>query len=237
MVRHIYAPNHLDSSNPCNYVTDTTEGDNRKENLKKPMSGKLLISLTGAKHIEHPTLQAGARRASKPPAYETTVVFRIEGTPRAQSHPSRTDRWNEDFTIDVDKANEIEIALYDKVVGSNATQPSVPVGFLWMRISDIVEAQRRQKVEMEVGQGGWVTAGAMPGGGASGPGRSGMGGQGGMGGMGGGDMTIAPIGGGPVGAGGGVQEGIQGIFTVEPEGAIAMTVSFGEFLFLLGMRF
>ncbi|KAG8688295.1 Serine/threonine kinase [Ceratobasidium sp. 395] len=206
---------------------DTTEGEHRKENLKKPMSGKLLISLTGAKHIEHPTLTSANRRPSKPPAYETTVVFRIEGTPRAQSHPSRTDRWNEDFTIDVDKANEIEIALYDRVVGSSATQPSVPVGFLWMRISDIVEAQRRQKVEMEVGQGGWVTAGAMPG--QGGPGRGGAGGAGGMGGgMGGGDMPVAPIGGGggTIGAGGGAPEGIQGIFTIEPEGAITMTVSF-----------
>ncbi|KAG9085648.1 Serine/threonine kinase [Ceratobasidium sp. UAMH 11750] len=204
---------------------DTTEGEHRKENLKKPMSGKLLISLTGAKHIEHPTLTAANRRPSKPPAYETTVVFRIEGTPRAQSHPSRTDRWNEDFTIDVDKANEIEIALYDKVVGSSAAQPSVPVGFLWMRISDIVEAQRRQKVEMEVGQGGWVTAGARHG--QAGPGRGGPGGAGGMGGgMGGGDMPVAPVGGGTIGAGGGAPEGIQGIFTVEPEGAIAMTVSF-----------
>ncbi|QRW06533.1 Serine/threonine-protein kinase [Ceratobasidium sp. AG-Ba] len=181
---------------------DTTEGEHRKENLKKPMSGKLLISLTGAKHIEHPTLTSAARRTPKPPAFETTVVFRIEGTPRAQSHPSRTDRWNEDFTIDVDKANELEIALYDKAVGSSATQPSVPVGFLWMRISDIVEAQRRQKVEMEVGQGGWVTAGAMPGQAGSARGSVGPGGPGG--GMAGGDMPVAPLGG----------------------GAIAMTVSF-----------
>ncbi|KAH7336912.1 hypothetical protein B0J17DRAFT_695528 [Rhizoctonia solani] len=202
---------------------DTTEGEHRKENLKKPMSGKLMISLTGAKHIEHPTLQAATRRASKPLAYETTVVIRIEGTPRAQSHPSRTDRWNEDFTIDVDKANEIEIALYDKAVGSAATQPSTPIGFLWMRISDIVEAQRRQKVEMEVGQGGWVTAGAM-GGSSVGPARGSAGA--GLGGMGGGDMTIAPLAGAPMGGGASAQEGISGVFTVEPEGAIAMTVSF-----------
>jgi hypothetical protein len=212
-------------------ILDTTEGEHRKENLKKPMSGKLMISITGAKHIEHPTLQAGARRTGKTPAYETTVVIRIEGTPRAQSHPSRTDRWNEDFTIDVDKANEIEIALYDKAVGSAATQPSIPVGFLWMRVSDIVEAQRRQKVEMEVGQGGWVTAGAMPGGGSMGQARAGVGGAGGgMGGMGGGDMTIAPLGGAPMGGAGPAQEGISGVFTVEPEGAIAMTVSFGQFI-------
>ncbi|QRW20251.1 protein kinase C [Rhizoctonia solani] len=169
--------------------------------------GKLMISLTGAKHLEHPTLQAGARRASKNPAYETTVVIRIEGTPRAQSHPSRTDRWNEDFTIDVDKANEIEIALYDKAVGSAATQPSTPIGLLWMRISDIAEAQRRQKVDMEVGQGGWVTAGAM-GGGSVGQGRA-----------------VQALG-APIGGGAPSQEGISGVFTVEPEGAIAMTVSF-----------
>ncbi|CCO29181.1 classical protein kinase C [Rhizoctonia solani AG-1 IB] len=92
-----------------------------------------------------------------------------------------------------------------------------------MRISDIVEAQRRQKVDMEVGQGGWVTAGAM-GGGSMGQGRGS--GGGGLGSMGGGDMTIAPLAGAPMGGGAPAQEGISGVFTVEPEGAIAMTVSF-----------
>ncbi len=92
------------------------------------------------------------------------MSLKVEGTQLARSHPSRTDRWNEDFEITVDKANEVEIVVSDKSAGdkSAAESQGVPIGLLWIRISDLVEALRRQKVGMDSGQG-WVTAGAMPG--------------------------------------------------------------------------
>ncbi|EMD39990.1 hypothetical protein CERSUDRAFT_112235 [Gelatoporia subvermispora B] len=193
----------------------------RKDNLRsKALSGKLLVTLKGARELDHAlVVSSRSRSASKP--IETYVSFKIEGTERYRSHPSRTDRWMDDFEITIDKANEVEIAVYDKQVGE--AHP-VPIGLLWIKISDLVEAQRRQKVMMESGQGGWVTAGAMSGGDSSsmgvGPGALG-------------DMNS------PVGLGDsrvvnpppsmpptGQSEGIDAWFSVEPAGALALHINF-----------
>lgn len=69
--------------------------------------------------------------------------------------------------MDVDKANEIEITVYDKP-GDHI----LPIGMLWIRISDIAEEMRRKKVEQEVSNsnGKWVRAESMEnGGGSQGP--------------------------------------------------------------------
>ena len=200
----------------------TGEGD-RKDNMRKPLSGKLQITLKDARELDHaPILATGRSRSSK--MVETYVSFKVEGTQRARSHPTRTDRWEEDFEIMVDKANEVEVAIFDKQVGESYP---VPIGLLWIKISDLVEAQRRQKVMAETGQGGWVTAGAMSGDGSI-PGQSGQ--------RGGNDMN-APIGFGdnrvmPQGAGPAAQAGSEGIdawFAVEPAGAISLRLNFGTF--------
>lgn len=155
---------------------------------------------------------------------ETYVSLKVEGTERARSHPSRTDRWNEDFEIQVDKANEVEITVYDKQMSESYP---VPIGMLWIRINDLVEAQRRQKVEQEAGQGGWVTAaaaGAMAGGESqpypASPGHSSAGS---------GDFNNALNMPGAMPGGPSMQpEGIDGWFAVEPAGAISLRLNFGE---------
>ena len=195
------------------------EGE-RKDNLRsKPLSGKLQISLKGARELDHAPIVSTGRSRSASKAVETYVSFKVEGTQRARSHPSRTDRWLEDFEITVDKANEVEIAVFDKQVSE--INP-VPIGLLWIKISDLVEAQRRQKVMMESGQGGWVTANAMNGDSPV------MGVPGKMGGgmdapIGFGGGSIAPSGfsasSGP--------EGVEAWFAVEPAGAIALRLNFG----------
>jgi len=153
---------------------------------------------------------------------ETYVSIKVEGTQLAKSHPSRTDRWNEDFEISVDKANEVEIVVYDKQV----SEPhAIPIGLLWIRVTDLVDALRRQKVGMD-GQGGWVTAGAMPGDSPAGmPMQSTSG-----------DMN-SPLGygnGPPGNLGSGFSgqppEGIEAWFAVEPAGAIALHLNFGKYL-------
>ena len=126
----------------------------------------------------------------------------------------------EDFEITVDKANEVEVAIFDKQVSE--THP-VPIGLLWIKISDLVEAQRKQKVMMETGQGGWVTAHAMDGDGATSP----RGGQTG-------DMN-SPIGYGDnrtmtqAATTSGFSEGVDAWFAVEPAGAIALQLNFGKY--------
>lgn len=129
----------------------------------------------------------------------------------------------EEFEISVDKANEVEIAIFDKQASE---MHPVPIGLLWIKISDLVEAQRRQKVMAESGAGGWVTAGAMDGDNAGTmPTGGAMGGPG--------DMN-APIGFGDnmtmaqPAASSGVSEGVDAWFAVEPAGAICLHLNFSK---------
>ncbi|PCH40156.1 protein kinase C [Wolfiporia cocos MD-104 SS10] len=193
----------------------------RKDNMRsKNLSGKLQVTLKGARELEHAPTVTRFRSASKQ-AIETYVSFKVEGTERDRSHPTRTDRWMEDFEITIDKANEVEVTVYDKQVGE---MHPVPIGLFWIKISDLVEAQRKQKVLMETGQGGWVTAGAMNGDGSA------LASQGQPGTM--GDMN-APVGFGdhrvvPPSSSGPIaqSEGIDAWFAVEPAGALALRLNF-----------
>ncbi|KAG6820174.1 hypothetical protein H0H93_004305 [Arthromyces matolae] len=189
----------------------------RKENMRsKPLSGTLQVTVKNARELEHAPNVSFGRRSSSKQTMETTVSLKVEGTQLAKSHGSRTDRWNEDFEIIVDKANEVEIVLSDKQGGE------IPIGMLWIRIHDLVEALRRQKVGMETGQGGWVTAGAMPGDGYPGHTHPQS------------DNFNAPLGGGfggasrggPVSLGPVTTDGVEAWFAVEPAGAIALRLNF-----------
>ncbi|KAF9219252.1 kinase-like protein [Gyrodon lividus] len=199
-------------------------GGERQENMRaKPLSGKLYITVKGARELDHaPIVSSGRLRASSKQISETYVSIKIEGTQRARSHPSRTDRWNEDFEITVDKANEVEIAVYDKQVSE--LHP-VPIGLLWIRISDLVEALRRQKVMMDSGQGGWVTAGAMDGDSPIGRPPGQMGALGDIN----APLNLVPGEIGQTGASMGFpsqSDGIDAWFAVEPAGALALHMNF-----------
>lgn len=214
-----------------------------KANLRRPLSGALQITIKQARDLAH----APQPKKSKHPS-ETVIYVKVEDTPRARTHPSRTDRWNEDFEIHVDKANEVEVTIYDKLPSSSSSTTSalgggssgdaapVPIGMLWLRLSDIVEELRRRKLGMEAGPG-WVTAArvAQGSGGSGGSASSLAGGTTAagndvpvVGGMLGRESTLG--GGGEFGAGGqgtgGKGEGIDAWFAVEPEGAILLHLNF-----------
>lgn len=146
------------------------------------------------------------------------MIIKVDGTQRARSHNSKTDRWNEDFDIPVDKATEIEIAFYDKQANE------VPIGLLWIRISDLIEALRKQRV-VGGGQGGWVTANAM-GNDSTNPhnadpfatGGSGM------------DTPLNfPDGGVGMQPSQSSQEGVKAFFSVEPVGTVSLELNFSGF--------
>lgn len=138
--------------------TDVGNAGERRDGLRKPLSGTLKITVKGARELDHAPITS--RRPSSRQIMETFVSMKVEGNQMARSHPSRTDRWNEYFEITVEKANEVEIVVYDRI--GNDPNP-IPIGLLWIRINDLVDALRRQKLGMETGNGAWVTAGAMPG--------------------------------------------------------------------------
>ncbi|KAK2608651.1 Serine/threonine kinase [Conoideocrella luteorostrata] len=131
---------------------DTQDDDSiNTPNLRKPLSGQLSIRVMAVKDVDH----AATGRLSRGP--ETFVAVKVEDSVVARTKTSRNDRWDAEFhTLDVDKANEIELTVYDK-----PSEHPMPIGLLWVRISDIVEEMRRKRIEAEMNSSGWVSADQM----------------------------------------------------------------------------
>ncbi len=122
--------------------------------MRKPLTGHLSIRIHAVKDVDHAT----TGRLSRGP--ETFVIMKVEDSFKGRTKPTRTDKWTDELhEIDVDKANEIELTVYDK-----AGDHPLPIGMLWIRISDIAEDMRRKKIETEFTNSGWVSADKMEGG-------------------------------------------------------------------------
>jgi classical protein kinase C/novel protein kinase C epsilon type len=116
----------------------------------------------------------------------------------------------------VERANEVEITIYDSV----APGDSAPIGMLWLRVSDLMEALRRQKVGMEGHGAGWVTADKAA---SLGP----------RGGAAPDSVTLHSSGTirqpGVPGLESRGPDGIDGWWSVEPAGAISLRLDFGKY--------
>ncbi|KAL1303750.1 hypothetical protein AAFC00_007092 [Neodothiora populina] len=140
---------------------------------RKPLSGHLQIRVQAVADVDH----AATGRFSRGP--ETFVMMKVEDSFKGRTKATRTDRWiDEMHEFDIDKANEIELTVYDKA-GDHPT----PVGMLWIRISDIAEEMRRKRIESEFKNSGWMSAdhmdeGNSPGGGSGAGAGAGAGGPG-----------------------------------------------------------
>jgi hypothetical protein len=188
-------------------------------NMRKPLTGQLSIRIQAVKDVDHATMSRFARGP------ETFVAVKVEDNVVARTKASRTDKWEAEYhNLNVDKANEIELTVYDK-----PSDHPLPIGLLWIRISDIVEEMRRKRIEAEISSSGWVSADRMANGSAPGapppqfpmnpgqsqfgppPGSAGAGAQGGN----------APLGGAAI-----PPQPIDAWFALEPTGAIHLTISF-----------
>jgi classical protein kinase C alpha type len=180
--------------------------------MRRPLTGKLIIRVSAVKDVDH----ASTTRFSRSP--ETYIVIKVEDVPRQRTKGTRSDRWNEEFELPVDKANEIEFTVYDKVGDNN-----LPIGFLWVRISDIAEELRRRKIEQEVAGSGWVSADKAQAGGQYGgqvsPGLSQVPSRGG-------ELVYSRPGDAPGAAGQIRNEGVEAWFALEPAGQILLTLNF-----------
>ena len=108
------------------------------------------MTVHAVKDVDHAAIGRFARSP------ETFVVLKVEDTVKARTKSTRIDRWTDEVhQVDIDKANEIELTVYDK----SGTHPT-PIAMLWVRISDIAEEMRRKKIEADLG-GGWATADRM----------------------------------------------------------------------------
>ncbi|KAI9005263.1 kinase-like domain-containing protein [Gaertneriomyces semiglobifer] len=94
--------------------------------LRRPCTGRLkgrLITSTGLP----------GKKSSKS---ETYFVIRVDGVPRAQSKPARG-KWNDDIDIPLDKAQDIEIAVYEK--------GGVVLGLVWFKLWELEEALKSER--------------------------------------------------------------------------------------------
>jgi hypothetical protein len=137
-------------STVCLLLTITDDSINTP-NMRKPLTGQLSIRIMAVKDVDHATTGRFARGP------ETHVSVKVEDNAVAKTKTSRIDKWeSEAHVVDVDKANEVELTVYDK-----ASDHALPIGFLWVRISDIIEEQRRKKIEQDINSSGWVSADRM----------------------------------------------------------------------------
>ena len=184
------------------------------------MSGQLSIRIQAVRDLNH----ALTGRFARGP--ETFCVIKVEDAFKGRTRATRTDKWAEEIhVIDVDKANEIELTVYDK----SGTYPT-PIGMLWIRISDLVEEMRRKKIESELNNSQWVTAEQMD--------RNGGGGGGSIGGSGAGSfdsgrtLTNPPPAGrapGRPAPGPGAENDpnvIDAWFSLEPVGSVKLSMTF-----------
>jgi hypothetical protein len=127
--------------------------------MRKPLTGILSIRILAVKDVDHATTGRFARGP------ETFVAVKVEDNVVARTKSSRTDKWEAEYhKLMVDKANEIELTVYDK-----PGDHPLPIGLLWIRISDIVEEMRRKRIEAEINNSGWVSADRMAIGGGAPP--------------------------------------------------------------------
>ncbi|KAK9376888.1 uncharacterized protein V1513DRAFT_410182 [Lipomyces chichibuensis] len=115
-------------------------------NIRTGLSGRLRITIISIEAVDH-----AATQRNKAP--ETSVMIKADDQAKVKTRPSRTDKWNETYDLELDKANEVEITVYDR-----SGDHDVPIGIMWMRIADIAEELRRKKLELELSNREWVPA-------------------------------------------------------------------------------
>ncbi|KAG5362073.1 Protein kinase C-like protein [Yarrowia sp. C11] len=145
-------------------IDDAIDSDSiNAPNIRRPLSGIVTITVHALRNVEH----IASVRGKRP---ETMVTVKCEDKLVGRTKLSRTERWNDTFQFPVDKANEVEIIIYDRD-GDHFK----PVGLLWLTISDVAEEIRRRKNGQKLAATGWVAASETAAGGHADP--SGRGGN------------------------------------------------------------
>ncbi|RKF72151.1 Protein kinase C-like [Golovinomyces cichoracearum] len=120
-------------------------------NMRKPLTGQLFVRIQAVKDVDHATISRFARGP------ETFVTIKVEDNIVVRTRTTRNGKWEAEYhNVNVDQANEIELTVYDKL-----SDHRLPMGLLWIRISDIVEEMRKKRIEAEINNSGWVSADRM----------------------------------------------------------------------------
>ncbi|KAI7864786.1 kinase-like domain-containing protein [Spinellus fusiger] len=140
-----YKQLYIDEGDEDDYELETAPSARVPPDLRRPVTGKLQLQLVEARELAH----APTSMIRMP---DTIVLIKIDGNVVYRTKPTRNDRWLEECEIHVNKASEVEIAMYDQ-----AGERSLPIGIFWLKITDIVEGLRKRKIQQENGPY-WVKA-------------------------------------------------------------------------------
>lgn len=121
-------------------------------NVRRPLTGVLSIFVQQVEEVDHTIAWADQ--------VEMWVTLKVENnsTAAARTRTKFSSMFEENFSIPVDKGNEVEFTVYDRSVSASQSQPANPVALLWLKISDIAEAIRQKRVERKLKQSGWASA-------------------------------------------------------------------------------
>ncbi|QPG73635.1 hypothetical protein FOA43_000947 [Brettanomyces nanus] len=118
---------------------------------KNSLTGVLSLTITAIRNVDHISSPLLERNP------ECTIVIKVDDTTRGTTKAVRTDRWNENFDIEVSHANELSFTIYDKQGNQD-----IPVALCWLPLSDIAEEIRRKKVSQQRGQQDtWISASSL----------------------------------------------------------------------------
>lgn len=182
------------------HIQDGPEIENPYANRRprKPQPGTLRIAIEAARDVDHAPMPSGLRLSR-----ESFVAVKIEELDRVHTHASRNDTWGERFELPMEDTSEVELILFNRV----GTTAPVPVGLLWLRVSDIVEHLRKIKFG-QVGADGTATPSPAS------------------------EIPVAPWAPGTVpdaattASSAVTDQGVEGWFTVEPTGALYLRLSY-----------
>ncbi|KAI8614387.1 kinase-like domain-containing protein [Chytriomyces sp. MP71] len=99
---------------------------------KRPQSGRLFLKF----------LVANALPNKMKYKSETFAVIKVDGVQKAQTKPSLTNKWMEDFEIPVEKALEVELCVYEKGGGILA--------LVWFKLAELETMQRLSVLKQAV---------------------------------------------------------------------------------------
>ncbi|RKP11400.1 hypothetical protein BJ684DRAFT_22038 [Piptocephalis cylindrospora] len=111
---------------------------------RRGVTGTLYIKIGMARQLAHAPARGVFRGATGP---ETSVAVRVDSESFGRTRVSKQQRWGEEMSIPLERANEIELTLYDRGGGDQ----EIPVGLTWFKLAELVEELRRQQDQAALG--------------------------------------------------------------------------------------
>lgn len=121
-------------------------------NVRRPLSGTLHVTIGRVEGVDH-TL---SWKSALPDVW---VTCKVDSAPDSgvRTLPTRSSLFNTSFNVEVDKGNEVELAVWDQAIDASDSEHAALVAVMWIRLSDLAEAIRRKRVQRDMASG-WGSA-------------------------------------------------------------------------------